>query len=131
MVIVGGEKDMGVATEVAGIAGDGVVNLAGRTSLLELAGVLKKASLLVTNDSGPMHVSAAVSTPVVVLFGPTVPEFGFSPLGERDRVVEVDLPCRPCSLHGTDRCSEGNLQCMRLIGSEDVFRVVSDVLNGE
>ncbi len=131
VVIVGDEKDADVATEVAAIVGEEAVNLAGRTSLLELAGVLKKSSLLVTNDSGPMHVAAAVSTPVVALFGPTVPEFGFSPLGRRDRVVEVDLPCRPCSLHGTERCSQGGFECMRLIGSEDVYKVVSDVLDGE
>jgi len=45
-------------------------------------------------------------------------------------VVEVDLPCRPCSLHGTDRCREGDHRCMRMIRSEEVFGVVSDVLNG-
>jgi heptosyltransferase-2 len=130
VVVVGDTKDMDVAARVTGIAGEETINLAGGTSLLELAAVLKRASLLVANDSGPMHVAAAVRTPVVALFGPTVPEFGFSPLGERDRIVEVDLPCRPCSLHGTERCGEGSLRCMRLITPDDVFKVVSEVLNG-
>ena len=130
IVIVGDAKDADVADEVVGMAEGEVTNLAGRTTLSELAAVLQKSSLLVTNDSGPMHVASAVSTPVVALFGPTVPEFGFSPCGQKDRVVEVDLPCRPCSLHGTDRCREGDHRCMRMIRSEEVFGVVSDVLNG-
>jgi heptosyltransferase-2 len=85
----------------------------------------------VTNDSGPMHIAVAMNTPTVAIFGPTVPEFGFSPLGERDRVIEREIECRPCSLHGNDRCRDNGFRCMSLIGAEEVFEVVTGALNGQ
>lgn len=75
-------------------------DLANSTGLRELAAILAQADTLVTGDSGPMHLAGAVGTPVLALFGPTTAEWGFFPAGERDRVLELELACRPCSLHG-------------------------------
>jgi heptosyltransferase-1 len=72
-----------------------LINLAGRTSLAELAGVLRQASLAVTTDTGAMHLAAALDTPVVALFGPTAP-WRTGPFGPGHRVVRLDLPCSPC-----------------------------------
>jgi heptosyltransferase-2 len=74
---------------------------------------LARLDRLVTNDTGLMHLAAAVGTPVVALFGPTVRNFGFAPAGEGHRLLEVDgLACRPCSLHGGPRCPREHFRCM-------------------
>jgi heptosyltransferase-1 len=72
-----------------------LVNLAGRTSLAELAGVLRRAQLAVTTDTGAMHLAAALGTPVVALFGPTAP-WRTGPFGPGHQVVRLGLPCSPC-----------------------------------
>ncbi|HEX9894642.1 MAG TPA: glycosyltransferase family 9 protein, partial [Gemmatimonadales bacterium] len=77
------------------------------------AALIERATVLVTNDSAPLHLAGAVGTPVVALFGPTVPAFGFGPTGAADRVVEVSgLACRPCSTHGPMVCPLGHHRCM-------------------
>jgi len=128
VVLVGDTDDTRVASRVKGIVGRELIDLTGKTSLLELASVLARCSAVVTNDSGPMHMAAAVNTPIVAIFGPTVPEFGFSPLGKAE-VIQKELPCRPCSLHGSERCTKNGFKCMRLITADEVFHVVSGVLN--
>ncbi len=117
-VLVGGKPDR----ELCGrILGDGPgASLAGRTTVLETAAVLARCTVLVTNDSAPLHLAVAVGTRVVALFGPTVQGFGFYPLGPEDVVLEQALPCRPCSLHGDDRCPEGHHRCMTGIGVPEV-----------
>lgn len=75
-------------------------DLTNRLDLRATSAVLALASVLVTPDSGPMHLAQAVGTPVVALFGPTSREWGFYPSGPRDLVMELPMPCRPCSLHG-------------------------------
>ncbi len=119
-VVVGGEEDR----ELAGrILGDGPgIPLAGKTSILETAAVLDRCQVLVTNDSAPLHLATAVGTRVVALFGPTVPGFGFFPLGPRDVVVELDLSCRPCSVHGAPICPVGHHGCLENIGLDPVIR---------
>lgn len=94
-------------------------NLTGRTALRETCAILSHASALVTADSGPMHLATAVGTPVVALFGPTAKAWGFHPSGPFDTVLERDLACRPCSLHGTTRCKRGR-ECLTAIEPDDV-----------
>ena len=97
------------------------VDLCGRTDLKTLAVLISRCSLFVTNDSGPMHLATAAQVPVVAVFGPTTRELGFFPYGEKSEVVELDLACRPCSLHGGDRCPLGHFKCMRDISPERVL----------
>ncbi len=83
--------------------------------------------VLVTNDSAPLHVAAAVGTPIVAIFGPTVPAFGFAPRGPRDAVVEhPDLPCRPCSAHGPRTCPLGHHRCMKEIAVDQVLHAIEE-----
>ena len=68
-----------------------------------------------------MHLAAAVGTPVVALFGPTVAEFGFVPAGPGHTVLERRLDCRPCSVHGGPRCPLGHFRCMKETAPEEVL----------
>jgi heptosyltransferase-1 len=98
------------------------VDLAGRTTLRDLACLYREASLLVTTDSGPMHLAAAMRTPVVALFGPTDPS-RTGPYGKDHTVIRMDLPCSPCFL----KTCKTKL-CMQGITVEDVFQAVRKIL---
>jgi ADP-heptose:LPS heptosyltransferase len=97
----------------------------GRT-IRQSAGLLAACAALVSGDSGPVHLAAAVDTPVVALFGPTAREWGFYPVGGRNRILELDMPCRPCALHGAGNCALEHA-CLRGIGVDAVMRAVESV----
>ena len=71
-----------------------------------------------------MHLAWAQRVPVTALFGPTVRELGFAPRGEMSSVMEADVPCRPCGLHGHKACPKGHFDCMKNIDPEAVWRDV-------
>jgi len=100
LVIIGGQGDAGLGDEIQRAAEGGrrrVVNACGKLTLRQSAALIGKATLLVTNDSAPLHLATAMGTPVVALFGPTVTEFGFGPIRAGDLALGVDgLLCRPC-----------------------------------
>ena len=89
-------------------------------SLMDIADIISLVRVVIANDSGIAHLASALATPVVALFGPTHPVLGFAPQGLRDRVVEVDEFCRPCSLHGKKRCWRDRRYCLERIQPEDV-----------
>ena len=128
-VLIGSPAERELCEKVAALAGGRPVVLAGRTSVPEMTALLAMCRALVTNDSGPGHVASAVGTPVVSVFGPTVPAFGYTPFGDRHRIVEhLNLPCRPCHPHGPERCPLGHHRCMREIGPEQVSAALDEVL---
>ncbi|MBC7186037.1 MAG: glycosyltransferase family 9 protein, partial [Calditrichaeota bacterium] len=85
---------------------------------------IRRCRVLVCNDSAPLHLGVAVGTPVVAVFGPTVTDFGFGPLGKGHVVIERELPCRPCAIHGGRKCPIGTHECMTGIAGEEVYRAV-------
>ena len=99
---------------------------------LEIAAAsLARLRGLVSNDTGLMHMAAAMDTPVIAFFGPTVREFGFAPAGPSHRILEVDgLACRPCSVHGGSRCPKGHFRCMLDLDVATVLQHVEE-LRGE
>lgn len=131
-VIVGGPGDSSLADAIVAAAPGRVVSAAGALGLRGSAALIRRAAVLVTNDSAPLHLATAVGTPVVALFGPTVPEFGFGPRGQGDAAVGVEgLACRPCSKHGPERCPLGHHRCMRELGVETIVAAVAAVLSRE
>ncbi len=90
-------------------------------TLPEVARELARCALLVTNDSGLMHVAEATGTPVVALFGPTVRQWGFFPRLPGSSVLEKVLPCRPCSRNGKRSCHRGDLACLKQIEVDEVY----------
>ena len=98
-------------------------SLAGRLSLLETAAALDYCDLVVSNDTGIMHLAAARKKNVVAIFGSTVREFGFYPYGTESIVVEREgLSCRPCSHIGREECPKGHFRCMKDILVDDVIQ---------
>ncbi len=99
----------------------------GKTNLRQLCALLDESAVLVTGDSGPMHLATAVDTPVLALFGPSCREWGFFPSGPQDKVIQLDIPCRPCSLHGSGNCSRNNA-CMTGIAPEQTLNALKTLL---
>jgi ADP-heptose:LPS heptosyltransferase len=98
LLLTGTTGDRGIVDEVrAGLPGGiEVVDLVGEVDLPVLAATLSKCRLLITGDTGPMHLAAAVGTPVVAVFGPSMP-WRYAPIAVPHRVVRIDLPCAPCN----------------------------------
>lgn len=91
---------------------DDVVNLCGKTTLGQSASIIKRAALVVTPDTGMMHIAAAFHKRMVVIWGCTAVPFGFTPYKTEYTDFAVDLPCRPCSRMGMDKCPKGHFRCM-------------------
>jgi heptosyltransferase-2 len=124
VVIVGGSDDASLGASLVNGARAHARNAAGRFGLQSTGALLQRAATLVSGDTGVMHMATAVGTPVVALFGPTVRHFGFFPYTPRARVVELGLPCRPCSSKGGPRCPLGHHRCMRDIATEQVYEAL-------
>lgn len=113
VVVIGSAADSDLAHAIV-LGVPGAVNATGQLSLLASAELLRRAAVVVTNDSAPLHLASAVGTPTLAIFGPTVPEFGFGPLAPRRAVAGHEaLACRPCDRHGPRRCPLGHFKCMR------------------
>lgn len=112
LVLVGGPEDVRVAAEVAASA-PGAVVAAGRFGLQGTGAILARARAVVSGDTGVMHMATGVGTPVVALFGPTVEAFGFFPYRGPARVLQRDLPCRPCTTMGGPVCPLAHHDCLR------------------
>ena len=131
-VVIGGGEDSPLADSIVAAAPDRAVSAVGGLGLRASAALISRAAVLVTNDSAPLHLATAVGTPVVALFGPTVPEFGFGPRGQNDVTLGRDgLSCRPCSRHGPQKCPLGHHKCMRELSAETVAAAVAAVLSRE
>jgi len=107
-----------------------VENTAGQTSLLEAAALLDHCAIVLTNDSGLMHLAAARKRKVLAVFGPTVRQFGFFPVGTANVVVEHSgLSCRPCTHIGLETCPRGHFKCMMEVSSETALAATRNLLN--
>ncbi len=123
-VLVGGPGDAAFASDVAQAAQAPAVNLAGQTTLRDLIGIFTRARGAFGPDSGPMHIAAAVGTPVVSLWGATSAARS-APWGSETSVVEGDAPCSPCYLK---RCPIGRV-CMQHIGVDAVLEKILNQAN--
>jgi ADP-heptose:LPS heptosyltransferase len=122
--LLGGKGDHDMAEAILARAGRaGGVNLCGKLSYLQSAAMMQGAAMNYVNDSAPLHFCSATGAPVTAVFCSTVPAFGFGPLRENGRVVEIAerLYCRPCGLHGHRACPEGHFRCALEITNQQLL----------
>jgi ADP-heptose:LPS heptosyltransferase len=120
-VITGAPEEKHRAAEIMRASHANVYNLAGRTTISELPGVLKRCSLLIGIDSAAVHIAASVGTPTTTIFGPSSPT-NWAPRGTQHRVVCMNLPCVPCRRKGCD--NSGMSRCLRELGVQEVISPV-------
>ncbi|MDD4004479.1 MAG: lipopolysaccharide heptosyltransferase II [Elusimicrobiaceae bacterium] len=130
-VLVGGKGDYELGEQICRLSRTDAINWTGKTDLPELMALMTRLRLFITNDSGPMHIATAFNVPTVGIFGPTTRELGFFPYGSGHRVIEKDLACRPCTLHGGNTCPREHFLCMRLITASEVFASSYEMLTGK
>lgn len=125
-IILFGDQNDRQDSELLGSIGEApsIIVTTGQLDLRQIFALIEQCSVIVTGDSGPLHIAQALDIPVVVLLGPTVPEFGFILERENDVVLAQELACRPCSLHGTNTCVRGEPICMSGIKPEEVCAAV-------
>lgn len=126
-LILGGLADRPLGERIACAAPERCLDLTGRTSLPEMVEWIRRSELMVTNDTGPMHVAAALGKPVLALFGPTDPH-RTGPYGQIKNVLRLDLPCVPCM---KSHCRyEKPMECLRGLSAEMVFSRARTILSG-
>ncbi len=128
VVVVGGKMDGPEGERI--IAGRDGLNLAGRTTLLETAAIIEKSALLLSGDSGILHIGAGLDKPTVSLFGPGI-EKKWAPKGDRHIVINKNLPCSPCTEFGYTKKCLLNARCMTEITVNDVVIAVENLLRGD
>jgi len=128
VVMIGGKEDAPLGEAIVAAAPATAKSAVGQLTLRESAALLKHAALLVTNDSAPLHLATAVGTPILAIFGPTVPAFGYGPIRPGDKVAEITLDCRPCSSHGPQVCPLGHHKCMKDQSAGEILRQVELLL---
>ncbi len=111
--LLGGKSDREACEQLVQMTNGRAVNLAGEFSFLQSAALMRDAAMNYVNDSAPQHMASAMNAPTVAVFCSTIPAFGFGPLSQNSRVVEIEeeLDCRPCGLHGYKACPKGHFKC--------------------
>ncbi len=124
VIMVGDEADRGLISEIGYAMKRAPIMFGGRTNLRQLAALLKRCRLLITNDSAPMHLGAALGVPTLAIFGPTDPK-KYGPIDAKHSIVRKDdLDCSPCEVA---RCIRDH-ECMKGIFAEEVYRVARRML---
>ena len=126
IVLVGDKSDETICAYVWQAAPEKILNLCAKTSISQLAALLNKARLLITNDSAVMHLASYLNVPVAAIFGPTN-EKKYGPWSLDKTVIKKDIFCRPCE---KALCRFANLACLSCLKVDDVFEQISDLLKG-
>jgi len=135
VLLLGGPGEAEEGQAIARAVGDQVVNLCGELRLHQSASVVEQAAVVVTHDTGLMHVAAAFARPVISIWGNTVPEFGMYPYNPQNHFMafqsEVkDLACRPCSKIGHQACPQGHFRCMLSQPLDQIARWANQIISG-
>jgi heptosyltransferase-2 len=123
IVLTGGPGEMEIGRDIESFMSEKPLNLIGRTSVRQMMAIINRCRLMVTNDSGPMHVAAALGVPIVAIFGPTDHTTTY-PWAKRYRIVRKDVECAPC----LKRQCPTDHRCMKEITAEDVLMAARQLL---
>jgi len=126
VVLIGSQRERVVCEEVAALA-PGAIDLAGMTALSEVAAIIRRSTICITNDSGPMHLAVALDRPVVSIFGPTDPIW-IGPYRRANAILYADLECSPCYLRKLKHCDHDHA-CMRGVSPLEVIERAESILS--
>jgi len=128
VILTGAPNDLPLIEKITARMHEQPFNLAGKTSLTQLAALLKRADLLISGDSGPMHMAGAVETPLIAIHGPTDPQLS-GPVSRHATVLRSEIWCSPCyEAKDTADCRFFTTQCMKDITPAQVFAVAREKL---
>ncbi len=133
IILLGGKEDSTIGDEIAIAIGPKVYNACGKFNLNESADLVQKSKVVITHDTGLMHIAAALKKPIVSIWGNTIPTFGMTAYyGNNEvnnKIFEVEkLSCRPCTKIGYDECPKKHFKCMQLQNTENVAQTTISFL---
>ncbi len=131
VVLLGGKGDIETCNQVQQLMQSPSFVLAGKPTLMQSAALTAMADLVITNDTGMLHMAQAVKTPVLAVFGPTTKELGFFPLPDKSKVAEAEVSCRPCTQKGLNNCPKTHFYCMKHVNPEKVISLAQELINTE
>lgn len=129
ITLIGGDSDKETGFYLEQHFKNKIQNHIGELSLAESAAVIDNSVLVISNDTAVMHIASARQTPVIALFGSTVREFGFLPYHSKYKIIEKQVPCRPCTHFGKSKCPKGHLNCLNSISPEEINAAVTEILD--
>jgi ADP-heptose:LPS heptosyltransferase len=129
IVLLGGKEDVQVAQKIVDAVGELVYNACGKYSINQSASIVKQSKVLITHDTGLMHIGAALGVQIISIWGNTIPAFGMYPYypnnPEKYLIIEnKNLTCRPCSKLGYDKCPKKHFKCMKEIEEENIIKAL-------
>ena len=137
IILLGGKEDYADGEAISGVDDVKIYNACGKFTLNESADLVRRSKLVITHDTGLMHIASAFRKPIISVWGNTVPAFGMYPYYGKRSSLEYDvfeinkLWCRPCSKIGYDKCPRGHFKCMELIAVNDIINVVEQRLRSQ
>ena len=128
-LLIGSEQDYELCEDIKNKSSY-AINFAGQFTLRQTKYLLTQCKALLSNDSAPLHLGLAANIQVFAIFGPTIKQFGFSPIEENSFVFEKEnLNCRPCGIHGSYKCPTKTFDCMNEINSQEVTKNLLSYFN--
>lgn len=131
LVLLGGKEDVEQAEKLSNFHAH-VIHFCGKLNLNQSADMVKHANLVITHDTGLMHIAAAFHKPILSIWGNTIPEFGMTPYlpDENSKIFEVkDLKCRPCSKIGFEKCPKKHFDCMKKQNIDAIAQHANEKIN--
>lgn len=131
IVLIGSNQDFEIGLRIQKYLKDemNILNLIGKLSIRGSISLIGLSNLLICNDSAPTHMAIFTNTPIITIYGSTVPEFGFYPFRDFDRIVQVEnLYCKPCGIHGYKKCPQKHFRCMIDLKPDLVYQKAIEVL---
>ena len=131
VAVFGGPQDRTVNERLKSLLDIEYFDYDDKVPFKDLPALISGLDLLIANDSAPLHIAVSQNSPVAAIFGPTVPALGFAPYDNKSVICEIrGLPCRPCGLHGGNRCPEKHFRCMNDLMPKQVFNAAQAILRG-
>jgi ADP-heptose:LPS heptosyltransferase len=129
IILLGGKEDAETAKKITNTVGTNIYNACGKYSINQSASLLEQSKVLITHDTGLMHIGVALGIKIVSVWGNTVPAFGMYPYypnnPEKYTIIENNnLKCRPCSKIGYDKCPKKHFKCMEDIDEGEIIKII-------
>ena len=129
VILFGSASEAALSKQISASVKRPVQDLCGKLNLDQLCSQIASLDLVISNDSGPMHIAAALDKPQIAIFGATDPALGFAPLNPKAVIFNHNISCKPCSLHGAETCPLKHFKCMLSLDNIQIYQSIQKTLS--